>query len=71
MIITTQITNTKFFTFISVLVFMLSSTKALFINRKYNKKKLLKSRLIFFKRIVNFMGKLLLKKLKCELSGYF
>ena len=34
MIVSTQITNTKIFTFMAVLVFKLLSRKALFINRK-------------------------------------
>ena len=37
MIASTQVTNTKIFTFIAVLVFKLFSRKAFFINRKDNK----------------------------------
>ena len=57
MIASTQITNTEIFTIIAVLVFKLLSRKVLFTNRK-DKKKLLKSRLLF-KKIANSTGKLL------------
>ena len=57
MIASTQITNTEIFTIIAVLVFKLLSLKVLFTNRK-DKKKLLKSRLLF-KKIANSTGKLL------------
>ena len=56
MIATTQIRNTAIFAFIAVLVFKLLSRQVLFINRKDNRN--LKSRLLF-KKMVNFMGKLL------------
>ena len=52
--------NTKIFVFIAVLVFELLSRKVLFINKK--DKKLLKSRLLF-KKIENFMRKLITAKL--------
>ena len=57
MIASTQITNTEIFTIIAVLVFKLLSRKVLFTKRK-DKKKLLKSRLLF-KKIANSTGKLL------------
>ena len=57
MIASTQITNTEIFTIIAVPVFKLLSRKVLFTNRK-DKKKLLKSRLLF-KKIANSTGKLL------------
>ena len=57
MIASTQITNTEIFTIIAVLVFKLLSRRVLFTNRK-DKKKLLKSRLLF-KKIANSTGKLL------------
>ena len=57
MIASTQLTNTEIFTIIAVLVFKLLSRKVLFTNRK-DKKKLLKSRLLF-KKIANSTGKLL------------
>ena len=56
MIASTQVTNTKIFAFIVVLVFRLCSREVLFMNRKDNRN--LKSRLLF-KKIVNFTGKLL------------
>ena len=57
MIASTQINNTEIFAFIAILVFKLLSRQVLFINRK-DKKKLLKSRLLF-KKIANFTGELL------------
>ena len=57
MIASTQITITEIFAFITKLVFKLLSRKVLFVNKK-DKKKLLKSRLLF-KKIANFTGKLL------------
>ena len=51
MIDSTQITNTKMFKFIAILVFKLLSRKVLLLNRKDNKK--------CFKKIANFTGKLL------------
>ena len=55
MITSKQITNTEIFAFIAFLVFKLLSRKVFPINRK---DKLVKSRLLF-KKITNFMGKLL------------
>ena len=57
MIVLTQITNTKIFAFISVLVLKLLNRKVLFTNRK-RQYKLLKRRLLF-KKIANFTGQLL------------
>ena len=56
MIASTQITNTKIFASIAILVFKLLSRKVLFINRR--QQKLLKSRL-HVNKIANFTGKLL------------
>ena len=67
MIVLTQITNTKIFAFISVLVLKLLNRKVLFTNRK-RQYKLLKRRLLF-KKIANFTGQLLqnYKWLECKI----
>ena len=57
MIASTQITNTEIFAFITKLVSKLLSRKVLFVNKK-DKKKLLKSRLLF-KKIANFYCKII------------
>ena len=57
MITSTQIPNTEIFVIIAVLVFLLLSSKVLFIKQR-RQQKLLISRLLF-KKIANFMGKLL------------
>ena len=49
MIASAQITNTEIFAFIAVLVCKLLSRKVLFLNGNF----------LFFKKIVNFTGKLL------------
>ena len=57
MMTSTQKINTEIFAFVAVLVFKLFNRKVLFRSKK-RQKKLLKSRLLF-KKIANFMGKLL------------
>ena len=58
MIASSQITNTEILAVIAVLIFKLLSCKVLFINRKDNRNKLLKSRLLL-KKIANLTSKLL------------
>ena len=53
MIVSTQITNPENLAVIAVLVFKLLSYKVLFINKKRQQK------LLLFKKIANFTGKLL------------
>ena len=53
MIVSTQITNPENLAVIAVLVFKLLSYKVLFINKKIQQK------LLLFKKIANFTGKLL------------
>ena len=57
MITSTQIANTEIFAFIAVLVFKLFSRKVSLINRKDNRN--CQKVDYFFKKIANFMGKLL------------
>ena len=69
MIASTRIRSTETFAFIAVLDFKLLSRKVLFINRK-DKKKLLKSRLLF-KKIswVNYFK--FINSCYAKFSGYF